>query len=265
LKDQLKDFETGASQAQRQLALLQAQLEGANVALQQAVDAKRASLGRSTGDTAVEDVRALSTELADIQQRIARIQLVASERTKLESLVESEARATAAVADLRPTGGARRDNSRLLDVRAVLAEKVSEWVVALRTPNVGAISIDEELRLSINNERFTPQSSHSGSTRTRIVLALHAAVIETSHILNGNHPKLLVLDAPKQHELNADDLAAFVQKFYRLFSTGDRPVQLVLSATDASVVPSECLDAVWEPQFPGPDGLHYLGPPSIPL
>jgi hypothetical protein len=261
LKDQLKDFESGTSQMERDLAFQEERLAEANRVLNNTVATRMASQAQSAGDVSIGDLRALAMELADVQSRIARRNQMEAERMKLDQLVEAEARASALVVELTPRRGPNRDNSRLLDARTLLAQKFSEWLVTLRTPNVSPSSmLDDELHLFVSGERLYPQSSHSGSTRTRIVLAFHAAVLETSVELNGSHPRLLVLDAPRQHELSAADLRSFVDRFYSLFSVEGRLVQLILSASDSDVVSPDRADVIWTPSFDLGDGLHYLGP-----
>jgi hypothetical protein len=261
LKDQLKDFESGTSQMESELSLLRERLAEANSALSAAVQARTTSQTQSQSGAAVDDVRALAIELAEVQSRIFRLGQANADRLKLDQLVEVEARAAALVAELTPTRGPNRENSRLLDARAILAQKFSEWLETLRTPNVSSSAmLDEQLRLFVGGERLYPQSSHSGSTRTRIVLAFHAAVLQTSIEMRGNHPNLLVLDAPRQHELSAADLRSFVDRFHTLFSTEGRVVQLILSASDSDVVGPDRADAIWTPTFDLGEGPRYLGP-----
>jgi len=65
-------------------------------------------------------------------------------------------------------------------------------------------SLDQDFDLFIDGELFSETSHQSGNTRTRIVLALHAALLEVALARNGNHPGWLPFDAPKQHELSDD-------------------------------------------------------------
>jgi hypothetical protein len=99
-----------------------------------------------------------------------------------------------------------------------------------------------------------------GSTRTRIILAFHAAVVETSLMMGGVHPRLLVLDAPRQHELDASDLRSYIKRFLEISAKQAHPVQLVLSAIDPEIIPGGCMDAIWEPPFKFNDKPRFLGP-----
>jgi hypothetical protein len=83
-------------------------------------------------------------------------------------------------------------------------------------------------------------------------------MVETSLIMQGSHPRLLVLDAPRQHELAAADLRSYIERFHAMSTRQADAVQLVFSATDPDVVPDGRVDAFWTPRFD--DESHFLGP-----
>lgn len=263
LKDQLKDFESSTGETERTLTVLTEQLVAAEHRVSQMTDAKKKELKERGGGETLSLIQSITRELTEVYVRLDRIERIGREQKQLGALVDKEARANEAVAELRPTAGSRKDTSRVLDARHHLAATFKEWLLALRTPNVPAdVAFDEELRLIVSGERFSTKSSHSGSTRTRLVLAYHAAMVETSLIMNGNHPRLLVLDAPRQHELSAEDLRAFIARFHDMSTKLDVPVQLVFSATDPEVVPEGSVDEVWRPSFRLDSELRFLGPPA---
>jgi hypothetical protein len=260
LKDQLKDFESSTGETERELGILQSQLAGAEAAAAEASDVKRKSLEKAGGGAAINVMQAAGRELVDVNVRLDRLARLAKEQARLEVLIDREARAGEEVAALRPKG-VRRDGERLAEARTKLAAAAKEWLLTLRTPNVQVdVAFDEEFHLVVDGERFLATASPSGSTRTRLVLAYHAALVETSLQMKGSHPRLLVLDAPRQHEMNAADLAAYIRRFHALSSKQDDPIQLVFSATDAEVVPQECVDELWQPTFETEEGRRYLGP-----
>jgi hypothetical protein len=256
LKDQLKDFTVSGSGVDAELTHLETALTDAESLVNQAVAEKQQSLQELGAADSMVALEALTREISDISVRLDRLERVTNERRQLDALIDKEARAAERVAELRPMG-VRRDTSRLLDARAMLAKAFNEWVRELRIPNVPADAVvDEELRVIIGGERFNPKISHSGSTRTRLVMAFHAALLETSLAMTGNHPPVLVLDAPRQHELSAADVRAFVDRFQRVVAGR---AQLVLSATDPNVVtPGEGV-RVWLPTYKEGDTIHYLG------
>jgi hypothetical protein len=261
LKDQLKDFTLSANQISDEIRRLELDVEASESAVALRLEEKKRALAEVGGTGTIAAVESLTKELTDVSVAIDRAQRLAEERRQLDALINHEARATERVAELKPSGG-RRDNARLLDARAHLGKTFNEWVAALRTPNVSADAVvDEDLRILVGGEKFDAKISHSGSTRTRLVLAYHGAVLETSLKMNGFHPPLLVLDAPRQHELSPEDVHLFVERFARVAEGVSPPVQLVLSATDQSVVGKGSETTVWSPSFPVEDGYRYLGRP----
>ena len=263
LKDQLKDFESSVGETERDLEVLQQQVAAGEAAVQAAADERTLSLDRQGGGAAAASVQSLAIELADVCVRLDRLERIARDRQQLEALLDREQRAGEEVSDLRPTGRGHTDNSRLLDGRQHLAAAFKDWMVALHTPNAPAdAGFGEDLRLTLGGETFGQKSSHSGSTRTRIVLAFHAAMVETSLLMGGTHPPLLALDAPRQHELAAADLRSYIERFHKMSAKRPTPIQLVFSATDPAIVPEGCTDEIWKPTFASgvPPSPHYLGP-----
>lgn len=262
LKDQLKDFEASTGETERTLAVLTEQLAAADRLVTEATETKKKELEERGGGETISLINSSTRELSEVGVRLDRLERIAREQKQLDALINKEARAKEAVDELRPTAGARKDTSRILDARQHLVDTFKDWLLALRTPNVPAeVEFDEELRLVVSGEKFSSKSSHSGSTRTRIVLAYHAAMVETSLRMNGKHPRLLVLDAPRQHELSAEDLRAYIARFHKMSSKLEEPVQLVFSATDPEVVPKDSIDKVWEPPFDFDGEPRFLGAP----
>jgi hypothetical protein len=245
----------------QEVALLAEQLAGAEAGVKDAVAAFNQTLHGNQGGEHVAAFEAASIELADICVRIDRLNRIAKLKEQFDELIKEEQRVSEDVSELRPTGSRRSDGSRLLDARQMLAKSFKGWLLTLKTPNmVGEASFDEELNLVVNGEKITSKTHFSGSTRTRLLLAFHGALVETSLGLDGEHPKVLVLDAPKQHEMSAADLRSFLERFYKLSSAHKSSVQLVFSATDPEVAPEGMIDALWEPRFETEEGLRFLGP-----
>jgi len=258
LRDQVKDVDSTSNLLAQQVDEARAAFSQKQSVLDQFVQRRRAQAGTSGGDTLVSAIDALTKESAQIALRLDRLQTLDDERRKLAALVEQAQRATEAVAQLAGTRSGH-GGPRLADARTLLAEATDKWLIALKTRHVsGNATFDANLTPVINGARFSVSSSQSGSTRTRYVLALHAAIIETSIAMKGYHPPFLILDAPKQQELHSPDLAAFVGACRVLFAKQDPPFQLVVGAKDRDIFESPP-DATWQPSFSSADGLHYLG------
>jgi len=260
LKDQLKDFSDSVGQIATEMSQLEAMLAEIEGTIQQ-LDADRRALaekGRAQGT--IGRIEHLVRESSEITTRLYKIERFRDEQRQFNNLINRWQQATDRVAELTPRSG-RREATRVSDARALLATHFQEWVVALATPNVASsITVDERLRIVIGGEVFDSGISYSGSTRTRLVLAFHGAMVETAVALGANQPKLLLLDAPRQNELAAEDVRRFVDRFEGMARRSNSGIQLVLSATESTVVTPGAHTAIWKPQYVVNGEPRFLGP-----
>ncbi len=261
LKDQLKDFHSSFSTLEQDLDRLRMSLEEHEGTVQAALGEKQRRIAETPEGSLVAAVDAITKGLSEVNLLLLQLERVSKEEDRLGELINRGLRAEEVVTDLRPTRGGTADQTRLSDARAEMTRAFREWLATLRTQNVPAsITFDEDLRLHLGDERFSEGSSYSGSTRTRIVLAYHAALVETSLRINGHHPGFLILDAPKQHELHPPDLRAFVTRFREMSAAQNVPTQLIIGATEQDFVDERLADAIWRPTFEMQDGLRFFGP-----
>lgn len=259
LKDQLKDFESADGAIQQEVSNLVETLKAAQEDVDRAVDEKRKSIGDERGGL-VDEVTSLADELSKLRLRVGRIAQLQQHREQFEALLKRQAEAQDRVNELRPARG-KGVPPRVLDARAALADTFNQWLVTLRTPNVTPDAVfDEDFRLVLGGERFTSGSALSGSTRTRVVLAYHASLYEAAIRLGNRPPQVLVLDAPKQHELDPQDIQAFVSRFAKVMADGNAECQLIFSAVGSDVVSDDVGATVWKPTFEMADEPRYLGP-----
>jgi hypothetical protein len=74
----------------------------------------------------------------------------------------------------------------------MLGDAMQQWLITLGTQNTRTAHFDEDFVLYVDGARFATTTHQSGSTRTRIVLAFHAALLEVSLARGGNHPGWLL-------------------------------------------------------------------------
>jgi AAA domain len=260
LKDQLKDFGSSSASLESEIQRLRNDLEEQEGRAARARDEKQNGIASTRAGQIVPVIDAITKELSEVNLRLEQFDRLEKERKQLEALIAREQKASASVNELRPTGGRRTDQGRLTEARATLGACFEEWLKTLRTQNVDVqVSFDEDFRLRLGTERFSESSSYSGSTRTRIVLAFHAAMIEASLKIGGSHPGFLILDAPKQHELHAQDLGAFVSRFREVSLALKEPVQLVIAATEQDFVADDLADSIARPQFGTKERPRFFG------
>jgi hypothetical protein len=142
-------------------------------------------------------------------------------------------------------------------LRARLRELAVKWMDILETPNVSrAIDIDLELRFKFGNESL---EIFSGSTKIRLVLAIHAALFE-EYLSNDTRPfRFIILDTPKQQEIHTSDLAKYLHQLEELCTA--KNAQMLLSSTEYRH-PTTDDDSEWLPQYPGEKHQMYLGMPE---
>jgi hypothetical protein len=99
----------------------------------------------------------------------------------------------------------------------------------------------------------------SGSTRTRIVLAFHAALLEVSLARGGNHPGWPLFDARKQHELKQIDFDAYTDRLQLIAAKHPGRVQIVFSVADLKTQ-FQSGDETWIPNFTVDGAPRFLGP-----
>ena len=257
MRDQLKDIDSTSSLLAQQIQDAIVTLAQRQARLDQYRQRQRADATRSGGETLVSAIEALTREIADVSIRLDKLTTLEGERKRLGALIGQAQRATEVVEQLAGTRSSP-GGTRLTDARTLFATATDKWLTALNTRHVSATHFDASLVPFIGDERFSISSSQSGSTRTRVVLALHAALIETSILMHGYHPPFLILDAPKQQELHRSDLAAFVSACEALFGDQEPPFQLIVGAKEQDIfqhTPTE----IWEPTFKSDEGLHFLG------
>ncbi len=259
LGDQLKDLRFYAAGLEGDIAAAE---EEAKALKRREVDVeaeRTAELSRAGLQNYVTALQHASTELAAIDVRIARIREFLDQQRQFETLLSKLEAARLTVEDLRP--GARRSEAVGVDAaRATYQSLATKWLHILGT-KVPDPLIAEDFRVLFGPDKFTESSPHSGSTRTRIVLALHAALLETSLRLNGHHPNVLILDAPRQHELASGDLVAFLEALRALHAEYKKQVQIVLAVVELDVDLRKG-DVEWAPPFEIEGERRYLGPPA---
>jgi archaellum component FlaC len=258
MKDQIKDLKaTDSTLSQESNSLQQAVASRLN-SLEAKHEERRTSFESSPARQIALSIDSITRALAETELQLARLGQYMREQERFEKLLVANEQLAEKVAQLRPKPG-KRQSSAISDARALLGNRMDEWLTTLRIQNVkrGVIFTEEWVPL-VGGEPFTSTSHQSGSTRARVALAFHAALLEVALEMGGHHPGWLLLDAPKQHELDREDLRAYVDRLRSLDDKYPRRVQAILSIADTSLpLPSDT--TVWRPTFGDSEGARYLG------
>lgn len=250
LRDQIKDLERNAVRAEMRIEQLEIVL--GELHAEQRMLANKLDSPTSTGvDQLVTAVQTLTKQFISAQSELGRILALKDERSKLLKLEQERDRIQDRIDSLSSTGRADNEYNKL---RQQLRELAVKWMEILDTQNVSRnVDIDLELRFKFNGESL---DLFSGSTKIRLVLAIHAALFE-AYISEPSRPfRFLILDTPKQQELHTEDLANYLKELENLCAA--KNAQLILSSTEYDH-PTGPLDKRWLPGYKGPDHPMYLG------
>lgn len=146
------------------------------------------------------------------------------------------------------------DTSGVIKFKSRLQKLLPSWISKLNTVNVPRIiEVQNDFKAKLGGESL---GKFDGSTRLRIVLAYHAALVQTIAESNPNGLRLLILDTPAQHNIDPEDLDEYV-KALRVLAT-ENNVQVIFSTTKYRYK-EQVGDITWEATHRGFEQLMYLG------
>lgn len=254
LKDQIKDLENNVSRAQAQLEVIDTEIrqqEAERDFVRKKLQEANASDETSALVIAVQNV---TRELMSVEQQRIVIERLSAEKKKYLRLDEERFRVQDEIALLSNSG---RADLQFNELRMSLQQLTVKWMDILSTPNVPRIvHIELDFRFRFGNEFL---DVFTGSTRARLVLAIHAAIFEKYMEDKARPFRFLILDTPKQHELESSDLARYLAELQKICDEGGG--QIVISSTEYRH-PIGAQDREWLPEYPGPEKMMYLGKPT---
>ncbi|WP_028500493.1 hypothetical protein [Microvirgula aerodenitrificans] len=254
LKDQIKDLERNSQRAEIRVEQLEERLEELGTERQTLVENLGAP-STSGVDQLVTAVQDLTKELVGAQGELTRISGLKEERSKLFKLERERDRIQDRIEGLTNTG---RADHAFNDLRRKLRELTVKWMDMLDTTSVSRnVDIDLNLRFTFGGETLeTIGSGGTSSTTGRLVLAIHAALLE-AYLADKTRPfRFLILDTPKQDELHTADLASYLTELEKMCEAND--AQLLFSSTEYDH-PTAKQDKRWLPKYRGPEKPMYLG------
>jgi hypothetical protein len=254
LKDQIKDLERNAGRTETQLAVLDARLAD-HEAERQAIASKLTRPDRqNAASQIVLAVQSLTRQLMETEQLRAAVDQLKEQRWKLVKLEDERSRLQDRIAMLADNGRADLEFNKL---RLRIRELTVKWMDVLNTPNVSRdIEIDLDFRFKFGHE---PVDIIGGSTKSRLILAIHAALFE-HYLEQADRPfRFLILDTPKQQELSSDDLKRFLDALCLVCD--EHSGQVLISASEYRHAIRDG-DKEWLPTYDGVDKKMYLGSPK---
>lgn len=252
LRDQLKDLERNEEIAKSRVKDLEKtlqlhEIERGHIASQIAPQADGGD-----ADEILAAIRQVTIELYNTEQKKAAFSILANERAAYYRLEADRDRIQDRIAILSRTGHADLEFNKL---RLELRYLIVKWLDILETKNVKRdVDIDLDFKITFGGEKI---EQIAGSTKIRVVLAIHAAIFE-EYLKSAERPfRFLILDTPKQQEIQTQDLADYLVELSKL--AGETNAQVIFSTTEYRF-PCEKQDAEWIPTFEGTEQPMYLGP-----
>lgn len=255
LKDQIKDLEANEARAEMHLELLTSRLD--EEASERAIIASKLQRQGGQQDTTghlVSAVQSLTRELLEVEQRLVAINRLTEEKRKYLKFDEERERTQNRIANLSNHGRSDFEFNRL---RATVRDLTVKWMDILDTPNAPRdVDIDLDFKFRFGRQTI---DVFNGSTRSRLILAIHAAIFE-HYLEDPDRPfRFLILDTPKQQELASEDLAKYLEALEDVCDKLNG--QILISASEYHHAIG-ARDVEWLPRFEGKKRLMYLGSPG---
>lgn len=250
LRDQIKDLERNASLDEVRIDELKQQRAAQEVLIQQLVDERNASSASSEISAIVESITKLKAEIFELQMQLSELNKVAAlEEKHFNSIVERDKAYTL----YQSFSDDRSSSPDLIKIRADIRQRFIEWLDILHTYNVSRdITFKDDFTPLLGIESI---AQIKGSTKIRTVLAYHAAVFQVFADRGVLGFRFLILDTPKQHDINNDDLGRYLDALKKLCA--QYGAQVVFSTTEFHYSGDEN-DSEWLPTYRGSDQNMFL-------
>jgi len=255
LRDQIKDLERNAGLDEVRIEELNRQRTAQEVAIQALVDERNLSSTKSEISTLVEAITRLKSQIFTLQNQLSELDKVALlEEKQFKALVERDKALT-----LYESFTADRSYSpELIKVRSDIRRYFIDWLNLLHTYNVSKdITFKDDFTPLLGVETI---SQLKGSTKIRAVLAYHAAVFQVFAEKGVMGFRFMILDTPKQHEINNDDLGRYLSALKALCVS--HGAQIVFSTTEYHY-DGDNNDVEWLPPYKGQEQNMFLSPGGI--
>jgi DNA repair exonuclease SbcCD ATPase subunit len=256
LKDQIKDLERNAEIDKIKVEQIELQRKGLEELVQSIIDERNISMEKS-------EVSALVDAISELKNQIFEVQSQKSDIEKVELLenkhFKSISERNKALEKYQSFGTEKNSIPALLKLKSDLRQLLLNWLEELNTNNISRnITFKDDFTPFLGTETI---SQLKGSTRTRAVLAYHAALIELMAKHDSFCFRFLILDTPKQHEIHNDDLNRYIEALKTLCNKHN--IQVIFSTTEYHYEGDDN-DIEWNPKFAGEKQLMFMKSNIIP-
>ncbi|MFC5694861.1 hypothetical protein ACFPU0_04720 [Pseudomonas sp. GCM10022186] len=256
LKDQIKDLEIATAanmQAAEQVLIFKTILKKQIEELTN----KRVLAERESGvDAFIEAISATTTEIFELQLEKGKLKKLEDQSSQHAGLLEKRERALSL---LESTQKSTEQPVDVLNFRIKLSETMTKWLGVLHARNIPRqIKIDSGLKPIMGEEKL---ELFKGSSKSRTVLAYHAALFEICVSDPKSPYRALILDTPKQQDIPDEHLDAFVKELKSLAAKNN--AQVIFSTSSYRYEIEGRYDREWLPSFGEDADPMYLGHPQL--
>lgn len=260
LKDQAKDLETGASNAESRIRVISEVRNSLQIQLERLRGKREQSLQQEGFSGLVEAIREITESIITLEQELALVGQLRTITTRLDGAEVERSALSDKIENIASKG--RKADQNMVGLRIELRSLTLKWLDILGTENVDKnIIIDQDLKFQFGNEQTR---AFKGSTLVRVILAIHAALFEAYIGRTGEKFSFLIFDTPNQQEIKTDDLRRFMHALKQLCTEHD--AQVIFASKDYRYEADD-KDVLVEPKFQGQQHPMYLGtlePPTTP-
>jgi hypothetical protein len=255
LKDQIKDLEISTA-ANMQLAEAVHTTRTAVEKQMEDLTHQRTLAERESGVEAfIEAISRTTTDLFELQQEKEKYKKVDDLNAQHAKLIERRDRALTLYESLQRT---QEQSSEVVRLRLRLSEGMTKWLGILHARTIPQlVTVDSYLKPTMGEEKL---DIFKGSSKTRTVLAYHAALFEICLIDPLSPFRVLILDTPKQQDIPNEHLDSYVQELRTVAAKHNG--QVIFSTSSYRYTPDEKTDEEWLPGFVTSGEPMYLGSPE---
>jgi len=253
LKDQIKDLEKSASVSRAQISVYETLVSQCESDVSQLAVKYENFKQKSAISTLLETVEDLTQRIIELEYDKKLLENLQRQEAKIFELSSARDIALSNVDELR--NSSRNSSSvRLIAIRKEFATKIQKWLDILRTSNVSRdVSVLPDFKIKFGNESI---NQIKGSTRVRVVLAVHASLFELILENKKSNLNFLILDTPKQQEMHDVDISDYIVELKKISNA--HAAQIVFSTTEYHF-DCEDDDKEWIPVFDGEQHKMFLG------
>ncbi|CAH1598090.1 conserved hypothetical protein [Vibrio owensii] len=243
LRDQIKDLERNAENDLFRIDELKRRRIAVEELTRQIVEERNNAIERTEASALVEAISEIKNQLFGLQVQQEKLDTLDKLSAIYFNLLSDQRRAVDRVASL---SSSRNSVPEIIQLKSRFKQLLIKWL-----ESIGTINVNLDIKWK---KDFVPLfgvesiEQLKGSTRARVVLAYHAALIELLLESESVTLDFIILDTPKQHEIHDNDLDNFMITLKKLCK--QYALQVVFSTTEYKYK-TDFKDCCWEPKFPG--------------